>query len=409
MTMRGNNTDTSSKIIRIVVVLILFSVTATLSAKYISRQKSFRNCTLALPQKASQNQITFAKYVEQHGIKLRQENISELKLYNDKSNQVASGNFMVSSIIQSHASSQAKLKDGILMCLALLLVYAVTTSSPSFSFFLTSISPFTVIISTLAIGVPCIHCSAGLQPWINATIGAGNIFYALLLSLILWNPKPLNSKTTYTLIIFCLGVLVTQGALLVDTPKFCLWCFLIGASTISILIHISNIRKSNNWLYFKASRNIKAVKSILLAGTVLTSISTASGMWKQAPAAPEPMANIEINQSIASLLDHYSPTKLSTKLVVVTLPGCHACSIAKDVLKSNNIGFVELGPCSYLPFENEMCFKSNGKSYAAPTFIILDNRKMILASISGWDSNKTLDFIRTNLAKLGEKSNEDTN
>ena len=72
----------------------------------------------------------------------------------------------------------------------------------------------------------------------------------------------------------------------------------------------------------------------------------------------------------------------STRLLLVTQPGCPACTFAKYRLAMLHLPYKEIRPCGYL--NDQECYDSHGSAFVTPLFLVASGEGNILVQHYGW-------------------------
>jgi hypothetical protein len=100
---------------------------------------------------------------------------------------------------------------------------------------------------------------------------------------------------------------------------------------------------------------------------------------------------ISVNQPLRTMLKGFSPKDRFPAIVVITVPGCHACEMAKAAMDKSGLVYKEIEPCSV--FTTLDCFDPGDRSLATPTFLVVDANEVVRRTFVGWSGSSTLSTL----------------
>ncbi len=239
---------------------------------------------------------------------------------------------------------------------------------------------FLGLMTLAGMGVSCVFCTtsggfASLDNFLPILVLIAYAIFALPLFLGLTSTKIFRLSTIVS------GILCLSPAILIFLiPKACPFCAILLTTNIVLLrffehsstetIEILNIPILNGKLALSVLAIVMLSKVGMVAGVIRSPETKLVDVKK--------LQNAPLSDIAQNLASDFSGT------LIIGMPHCSACEMARDSLKAKSITFREISECSR--GQTTPCIRSSQMSGLVSPTIVLTSRGKIVSAFAGWPS-----------------------
>ena len=258
--------------------------------------------------------------------------------------------------------------------------------------FLMLAGPAVIAVASLALGTPCVSCVSVNTDW-TSYLPFLSLGLAVLIAVCTWNRNVVSEGALMAVRLGCIATMGVQAYVLVLEPKFCVWCFSISIVCVSCLMSLG--------IFSEAVTTYTCPRLLKLGFTAFAMITgglhVASAMGRYDPQTQK--LETGFNPSRIGRIEDVTPgvhwDARSPRVLVVTLPWCGWCKIAKRKMTASGVAYKELMPCSYI--QHSGCFDTRGQAVQTPLILQINSDEKIRYYHIGWPSGEAEKEILTQL------------